>query len=304
MRKFLQLLLLLIAASASVDTALAFEQLRIREVLQRSAPQIGMVAESQRIPDGLPDGIISQFNDPGDISEAWYVDPAARYRHRILGDAVEAGGLRIKTSTGQLLTFNLPESEVFEDRYPRLADLDDDGLVEIITIRSSVERGASVTVYGLNQDAIVERASTGFIGRANRWLNIAGIAEFLGTNHKEIAFVKTPHIGGTLFLYSYSGGSIRQVAAMVGFSNHVIGSREMRLSAIADIDQDERIELALPSDDRRSLRVVRFEKTGVSEIARANLPAQIDKAIGVEHSGNNVRFIVGLDSGETYEVFR
>jgi hypothetical protein len=91
---------------------------------------------------------------------------------------------------------------------------------------------------------------------------------------------------------------------MAGFSNHVIGSREMRLSATADIDMDGQVELALPSNDRRSLRIVRFGKAGIDEIARTNLPAGIDKSVRTEFSGDGVRFIVGLENGETYAVFR
>ena len=48
------------------------------------------------------------------------------------------------------------------------ADLDGDGTTEIITIRSSVTHGASVTVYGVQDNKLVFRATTGFIGRANR----------------------------------------------------------------------------------------------------------------------------------------
>ncbi|MDH3742391.1 MAG: hypothetical protein OER56_12425 [Hyphomicrobiales bacterium] len=254
-----------------------------------------------RTSDGLPDGLVAA-RDTGDIRSAWYAMPTKRYGHGILGDAIEAGELKVRTSAGKMLSVQLPETEVFEDRYPRLADLDGDGTTEVITIRSSVTEGASVTVYGLAGGALTERASTGFIGRANRWLNIAGIASFKGGRAKQIAFVRTPHIGGTLYIYEFDAAGLTRAASMYGFSNHVIGSREMRLSATADINNDGAIDLALPSDDRNVLRVMGFMNGTLTELASAPLPSRIDKAIAVEHSSAGAAFIVGLGNGKVYRV--
>ena len=193
---------------------------------------------------------------------------------------------------------------MFEDRYPRLADLDGDGTVEVITIRSSVTRGASVTVYGLQDNALVEHASTGFIGRANRWLNVAGIAGFLGGSGQQIAVVQTPHIGGTLFVYQFTDGVLGLVGRLRGFSNHVIGSTEMRLSATADVNADGRPDLALPSSDRRRLRMVGFADGALAEFGAVTLPGRIDKAIAVTGAGAAVRFTVGLDNAEVYDIHR
>ncbi|NNE22811.1 MAG: hypothetical protein HKN11_09395 [Rhizobiales bacterium] len=252
-------------------------------------------------PGGLPDGLVAT-RGTGDIRSAWYAMPTKRYAHGILGDAIEAGELKVRTSAGKMLSVRLPETQVFEDRYPRLADLDGDGTTEVVTIRSSVTEGASVTVYGLTGGALAERASTGFIGRANRWLNIAGIASFKGGTARQIAFVRTPHIGGTLYIYEYDGNRLIKTASMHGFSNHVIGSREMRLSALADVNNDGAIDLALPSDDRNVLRVMGFMKGTLTELASAPLPSRIDKAIAIEQTGAGAAFIVGLSNGNVYRV--
>ena len=194
--------------------------------------------------------------------------------------------------------------EVFEDRTPRLADLDGDGTVEVIAIRSSLAKGASVTVYGLVGGKLNERASTGFIGRSNRWLNIAGIADFDGQPSLEIAYVCTPHIGGTLFFYAYRHGSLERIGSIDGFSNHVIGSREMRLSAVADVDSDGRDDLALPSDNRRTLRVIGLKPGSPVEFGAIALPGRIDKAIAVDGSGPPLRFTVGLGDGTAWRISR
>ena len=253
---------------------------------------------------GLPDGLVDRYEGNGDIASAWYAGPTNRYRHGVLGDAVEASALIVQTPAGKELTLSLPETEVFEDRYPRLEDLDGDGRIEVVTIRSSTNLGASVTVYGIEDNALVERASTKFIGRANRWLNIAGIASFRGRPGKEVAFVKTPHIGGTLFIYEFAEDTLGLVGTLAGFSNHKIGATELRLSAVADVNGDGRIDLALPSDDRRTLRIVGFVDGVLVELASAKLPPRIDKAIAVRGSGEDARFVVGLENGKVYEVHR
>ena len=285
--------------------ALSAQETWIASPLDRASVPPEIVAETRRAsPGGLPDGLIATHDGNGDIASAWYADPTDRYRHAVLGDAVEASTLVVQTATGEELSFSLPETEVFEDRYPRLADLDGDGMIEVVTIRSSIDLGASVTVYGIDDNSLVERASTGFIGRAHRWLNIAGIASFRGTPGKEIAFVQTPHIGGTLFIYDYAEGALGVVGALPGFSNHQIGATELRLAAIADVNEDGRMDLALPSNDRRRLRLIGFADNVLVEFASAELPSRIDKAIAVRRSRENVSFVVGLENADVYEVHR
>jgi hypothetical protein len=254
--------------------------------------------------NGLPDGLVETYDQGGDITSAWYEGPTTRYRHGILGDAVEASTLVVESSSGDMLSVQLPTTEVFEDRYPRLADLDADGKIEIVTIRSSVSLGASVTIYGIRERDLVELARTEHIGRSNRWLNVAGIASFRGEQSQEIAYVETPHIGGTLFVYAYLKGALKMVGTLRNFSNHKIGSPEMRLSAVADINGDGRTDLALPSADRKTLRIVGFGDEGLTSLASSDLPARIDKAIAVEGEGKTARFVVGLENGEVYEVYR
>lgn len=265
----------------------------------RAVPFAGSLTEltheTRQAGGGLPDGLITT-HEGGDIATAFYDEPTERYGHGIMGDAIEAGRLSIITHAGQRHDLDLPQSEVFEDRYPRLADLDGDGLVEVITIRSSVHEGAAVTIYGLESGHLRQKATTPFIGRSNRWLNIAGIAPFVNGEGLQIAYVTTPHIGGTLALVSYQQGVLRHLGDAYGFSNHAIGSRELRLSAIGTANG--RPILALPSADRRHLRIMSFGQPKPQDIASVPLPARIDKAIAATASG----FVVGLRDGQELEI--
>jgi hypothetical protein len=64
------------------------------------------------------------------------------------------------------------------------------------------------------------------------------------------------------------------------------------------------LDLALPSDDRRTLRIVGFRKNVLTEFASAGVSARISKAIAVKGSDLGASFIVGLENAEVYEIHR
>jgi hypothetical protein len=63
--------------------------------------------------------------------------------------AYEAASLKARLQDGRLLTLRLSEESVFEDRLPRLADLDGDGSDEIIRVHCYADRGAALAVVGV-----------------------------------------------------------------------------------------------------------------------------------------------------------
>jgi hypothetical protein len=224
----------------------------------------------------LPDGKIAELQS-GDIRRAWYAAPTRRYGHGILGDRIEAGSLIAEGVSGRQYRFDLPETHVFEDLAPRIADLDGDGTNEVVAIRSSLTKGSAVAVYGLLGGKLVLKARSNEIGRARRWLNIAGIDRYFGSRRPLVAWVETPHIGGTLRFASYRAGKlVDSRPPRPGFSNHFIGSRELGMSAARDFDGDGTTDLALPSADRRSLRIVtKYRTTSMAlpgQVATALLP--------------------------------
>lgn len=264
--------------------------------------QLGSVSDSvfaehcSRAPSGLPDGCVVRGN--GDVRSAWYVAPTTRYGHGILGDAIEAGGLRVELANGAQTTLTLPEDQVFEDRTPRLADLDGDGRTEVITIRSSTRLGGSVAVYGVRGEALVELGATPYIGRSNRWLNIAGIADFTGQGGLQVAFVETPHIGGTLKLAAFHGNAMQVVAQIGGFSNHGIRSREQRLSAVADVDGDGLMDIILPNARRDQILAVTFRPI-VLRLAQLPIADTIEQ---LANDGQSRRTLVRTRNGSVWQI--
>lgn len=168
---------------------------------------------------------------------------------------------------------------------------------KIVTIRSKVDAGAAIAIYGLRDGRFVEIAATAPIGRPNRWLNVAGIADFTGDGRPNIALVKTPHIGGRLEILTLEAGSLTRVAAAEGFSNHAIGSTELRLSAVADVDGDGVLDLALPDAERSALRIVSVRDGAIRSIAAIPLENRITTAIGTLGPPGRPIFLVGLEDG-------
>lgn len=218
----------------------------------------------------LPD---TETTTRGDLS-AWLTDPTTRYAHGVLGDAIEAGGFVVERA-GRQFHVSLPQDAVFEDRRVRLEDIDGDGRPEAIVVKSTLRGGAALAVYRIDQNGVVPLAESPPIGTPNRWLNPVGVADFTGDGRPLVAAVITPHIAGSLRLYRLQGGGLVEVTRLDGVTNHVIGSRDLDLARITDIDGDGRPEIVLPSLDRMSLTAVSFTGGGGRIVARAAVPVPI-----------------------------
>jgi hypothetical protein len=249
-----------------------------RQALLEALPAF-LIAPDERRADMLPDGIVV----PGfhAIAEAWLAGPTQRYRHGVLGDGFEATTLMVVDEGQRPFSFKLPADSVFEDRFPRLADLDGDDVEEVVVVRSYLARGAAIAVFRLGQDRLELVAESEPIGQPQRWLNPVGVADLDGDGRPELAVVLTPHIGGVLAVYRLEGAVLKLQGRMAGFSNHVIGMRELGISAIVDLDGDGVEDLAVPDAARRALRFVSFKGGEFRELAVIPHDAAIASAIHI-----------------------
>lgn len=175
----------------------------------------------------MPGSIVSVDTRAG-VTTAWYEAPTTRYPHGVLGDTTEAGALAVRTTAGdtcRTARIILPQDEVFEDLAPRLADVDGDGTVEVVTVQSNARLGARLALFGLSPDGtqLSLYAATPNIGRRNRWLAPIGIADLDGDGAIEIAYIDRPHLARTLRVWRVADGALTQVAALEGLTNHRIG---------------------------------------------------------------------------------
>lgn len=147
--------------------------------------------------------------------------PTDRYGHAIMGDLPEWGRLCLFL-VGDQVCVTLPDTRVFEDIAPRLADLDGDAVPEIIVVESSVDAGAALTVYRLDGNRL-SRIAAPAIGTRNRWLAPVAIADLDRDGAVEIAYIDRPHLAKRLRIWRYENHELSHVADANGLTNHRIG---------------------------------------------------------------------------------
>jgi hypothetical protein len=206
------------------------------------------------IAEPLPDGEITRFG----AWSAQLTGPTTHYAHGALGDEIEASGFEV-THAGKTMAFALDDAHVFEDLRVRLVQLDGDTTPEAVIIRSHLKQGAAIAVYDIGTAGITLQAESPDIGRANRWLNIAGFGDFTGRGGVEIAAVVMPHLSGSLRVYRLQGAQIVEVARLDGYTNHINGTRGLDLAKVADRDGDGVVDINLPRIGNGGMAVVTFD---------------------------------------------
>ncbi len=204
-----------------------------------------------------------------DIARARYAAPTDRYRHAVLGDALEWAALEVETADGRVLRYTIPDDSVFEDIAPRLFDIDGDGAREAWVVRSDAADGARLEAYAIDAGVLSLRYAGPAIGQGFRWLNPVGVADFNGDGRNEAAYVETPHIGGILTVLRPAGGRLEIVARLGSYSTHAIGSTRLDLAAIHDFDGDGAVEIVLPTPTHNRLAVVGMADGKLVELWRS-----------------------------------
>lgn len=182
---------------------------------------------------------------------AAYTGPSDKYAHGILGDRIEATQLVVVVDS-VFYELDLEDNYVFEDIRPRLYDVDNDGELEIITIRTEVSSGAGIVIYKVRDSQITEYAVLPEIGNRNRWLNPVAINDLDNDGIVEIAWIQTPHIGGILKVAKIAEGTLEAIDEASLYSNHAIGERNLCLSVLTEEASGLKL-VYVPNQDRNKI---------------------------------------------------
>jgi hypothetical protein len=237
----------------------------------------------------------------GYIAEAWLAVPTLKYRSGALGDVVTAEELRAFNRRGDTLVYRLPDDAVFEDRDPRMVTVD--GQDAVLVVRSGLRSGSALALFGLDRRAtdaagLVLLAQSESLGAANRWLNPAGVGDFDGGGHSQIAAVLTPDRGGVLAVFERQGGKLVRRYRAAGFSNHENYSGELGMAALLDANGDGITDLAVPDETRHVLRIVTFAEGRFAELQRFVHESPIVSAIAAQTLTPGVTSLVyALENG-------
>ncbi len=219
--------------------------------------------------DPLPDGrvVVEQS-----IAAA-LVQPTERNRHGALGDEIEAAGVEwVDTCTGEGQVIEVAETDVIEGISPLIADVDNDGQVELVVTLSNSTVGAWLAAYELDGTLVAESDP---IGQGNRWRNQLGVGPFGPDGQIELISVRTPHIGGTVEAFRLvtttaengeEPGNPETISAFVpvaesppGYTSHIIGETNLSLAIAVDANGDSIPDIITPTADRQ--RVVALTRT-------------------------------------------
>ena len=193
-------------------------------------PEFGLQGRSAELPFSNRKGVGSHEHWAGRDDTlrmyAAFARETDEYGHNILGSIRDAKGLTIHirkpgdtriTCPAEVV---LPPGEVFEDIAPRLADVDGDGLPEVIVVHSDAQQGARLAIYDRRARLV---AATPQIGKSFRWLAPFAIADLDGDGRVEIAYIDRPHLAKRLRVWRFQNGALRHVADLDGLTNHRIG---------------------------------------------------------------------------------
>lgn len=169
------------------------------------------------------DSVVSVSDDTR-LNAAAYDTPTREYAHGVLGDAIEPKTLLVWDQRGACAWAQIDagDGHVFEDTAPRIVDLNGDGENEVIVVRSSVQKGAQLAVYGWIDAELKLLDATPYIGTRNRWLAPIGAKDFDGDGLIEIAYIDRPHLAKILTIWRWDNG-LQFVTRGSGLTNHRIG---------------------------------------------------------------------------------
>ncbi len=245
--------------------------------------------------NALPD---ARLITDGGTRLAVLTKPTSRYQHGVLGDAIEAAGITLITTTPSpqiIRTIEIPSPWVIEGIAPIWMDLNGDSERELIVTLSSHTDGGKIVVY--HEDGTIAAEGPG-IGRGFRWRNQMAVARYGPNGEIELSAVKTPHIGGTVEFFRWTENRLDLVASIPGFTSHVIRSRNLDLNVSGRFLGTPHPIVLLPNNRRTVLNGIQHTEEGASVVLDLPIGAQLSSnPASVPLAGGLLAVAIGRNDG-------
>ena len=244
----------------------------------------------------LPDADIDTADLTGDGTDELVLltEPTERYRHGVLGDAVEAASVSAfdAETVKPIASYTLPETYVFEQRRVLPFNLEDrDGL---LATRSSEQSGAGVVLLRLEDNELHLSAEAQPIGAGFRWLNL-----FAARDGAAYA-VRTPHIGGPFERYTLVEGSLEVEQYDLGVTNHTLGSRNLDLGVLLPRLEPDTDHLVLPGQNLQMLKLIRCTPATCEVVEEFELAGRLSSNVVFLEQAEQVTVVAGDETGHLH----
>lgn len=185
--------------------------------------------------------------------------PTNRYDHGVLGDGVEASSITLLETQPELRIIReipIEAPDVIEGISPIWADIDNDGVRDIIVTLSNNQSGARIAAF-LEDGTLLAESPALQIGY--RWRHQIAVAAFGRNTQPILVSIRTPHIGGVIEFFEFNHGKLEIVREAAGFSSHAIGSRNLDAAIAGDFNNDGVSELLAPDQTHSNLGVIAYD---------------------------------------------
>lgn len=248
--------------------------------------------------DPLPDSRTTELSSRALVALA---GPTERYDHGVLGDGLEASAIEVRDETGSIARIEVEGDEVIEGTSAMVVELvSDDPRPELLVTISDAEAGARLRAYDLDGAIVAESAP---IGQGYRWLHQIATGALGPDGETEIIAVRTPHIGGVVEAYRLADDRLERVASIDGYSSHVLGSSNLDMALLADIDSDGRLDIVVPDQGMTELGVLARTAAGFELVDKLPLDGVLATNVAAADADGKLVLAVGTADGRV-RIFR
>jgi hypothetical protein len=208
--------------------------------------------------------------------------------------------MTVVDDAGKTHRLDLGTEEAFEDRGPRIGNLEGGDEQDIVAVRSNLADGSRLTLIKLEGEGLLRiAAESSPTGVAHAWINPLGFGDFFGSGRTEIAAERTQPDGTCkLDIIDYADHTFATRMSIKGCAIALPGSAITALGAIAAFGETKAAGVALLNADLRGVRILTFDGGAVAEPGAVPLWAEATTEMRLLNGlGSRPALLIGLADG-------